>query len=220
MFPSSKFLLSHPANPPQAQGENRKLEASAEKELSHTTAKAGPFTTTASGGISKDDPNRAAGSWNQNVGALKESIGGFVGAEGLKQEGIQQNADGKGQEAEGQVKALRTQVDTVKATASVQKAQMAIASRTAGANSGMSNALESLERIKQRQAETTARLEASEELDATSCDGDLNRKLAAAGLLEERYAYAVPKAGAGRRISRVGMRPAPAGRADGPRPPG
>jgi len=90
----------------KAQGENRKLEASAEKELSHTTAKAGPFTTTASGGIAKDDPNRAAGSWNQNVGALKESIGGFVGAEGLKQEGIQQNADGKGQEAEGQVKDL------------------------------------------------------------------------------------------------------------------
>ncbi|GAB2521914.1 PspA/IM30 family protein [Lysobacter humi (ex Lee et al. 2017)] len=87
--------------------------------------------------------------------------------------------------AEGQVKALRTQVDTVKATASVQKAQMAIASRTAGATSGMSNALESLERIKQRQLETSARLEAAEELDATSGDGELNRKLAAAGLLED-----------------------------------
>lgn len=87
--------------------------------------------------------------------------------------------------AEGQVKALRTQVDTVKATASVQKAQMAIASRTAGATSGMSNALESLERIKQRQAETTARLEAAEELDASTGDSELNRKLAAAGLLED-----------------------------------
>lgn len=87
--------------------------------------------------------------------------------------------------AEGQVKALRTQVDTVKATASVQKAQMAIASRTAGASSGMSNALESLERIKQRQAETAARLEAAEELDATTGDSELNRKLAAAGLLED-----------------------------------
>lgn len=87
--------------------------------------------------------------------------------------------------AESQVKALRTQVDTVKATASVQKAQMAIASRTAGATSGMSNALESLERIKQRQLETSARLEASEELDAETGDGELNRKLAAAGLLED-----------------------------------
>ncbi|TCZ84319.1 PspA/IM30 family protein [Lysobacter sp. N42] len=87
--------------------------------------------------------------------------------------------------AEAQVKALRTQVDTVKATASVQKAQMAIASRTAGATGGMSNALESLERIKQRQAETAARLEASEELDASTGDSELNRKLAAAGLLED-----------------------------------
>ncbi len=68
----------------QAQGENRKVEAAAEKDLSHATAKAGPFTTTATGGVAKDDPNRTAGSWNQNVGALKESIGGFVGAEGLK----------------------------------------------------------------------------------------------------------------------------------------
>ena len=87
--------------------------------------------------------------------------------------------------AEAQVKGLRVQVDTVKATASVQKAQMAIASRTAGATSGMGNALESLERIKQRQLETSARLEASEELDAETGDGELNRKLAAAGLLED-----------------------------------
>lgn len=86
---------------------------------------------------------------------------------------------------ETQLKGLRTQVDTVKATASVQKAQLAIASRTAGANSGMGNALESLQRIQSRQAETAARLEASEELEASSGDGDLNRRLAAAGLLED-----------------------------------
>lgn len=89
------------------------------------------------------------------------------------------------QKAETQLRGLRQQVDTVKATASVQKAQMAIASRSAGVNSGMGNALESLERIKQRQAETSARLEAAEELDASSGDGDLNAKLAAAGLLQD-----------------------------------
>ncbi|KAL1601128.1 hypothetical protein SLS59_005280 [Nothophoma quercina] len=90
----------------KAQGENRKVEAAAEKDLSHATAKAGPFTTTAAGGIAKDDPNRSAGSWNQNVGALKESVGGFVGAEGLKQEGTRQNAEGKEQEAQGQLSDL------------------------------------------------------------------------------------------------------------------
>lgn len=81
-----------------------------------------------------------------------------------------------------QLKGLRSQVDTVKATASVQRAQMAIASRTAGSNSRMGSALESLERIKQRQAEAAARIEASEELDQTTGDAELERKLAAAGL--------------------------------------
>ncbi|CAE7033623.1 hypothetical protein CFE70_004843 [Pyrenophora teres f. teres 0-1] len=90
----------------KAQGENRKETAAAEHDLSHSAAKAGPFSVTPSGGVAKDDPDRSAGSWNQNVGAAKEAIGGFVGAEGLKQEGIQQNKEGKGQEAAGQVNDL------------------------------------------------------------------------------------------------------------------
>jgi len=40
------------------------------------------------------------------VGAAKEAVGGFVGAEGLKQQGIRQNQEGKAQEAEGQVNDL------------------------------------------------------------------------------------------------------------------
>ncbi len=48
----------------------------------------------------------------------------------------------------------------------------------------MGSALESLERIKARQAETSARIESAEELEAASGDGDLNRRLAAAGLME------------------------------------
>lgn len=86
----------------QAQGENRKATADAENTLSHTAAKAGPFTLSSSG-VAKDDSDRTAGSWNQNVGAAKEAIGGFVGAEGLKQEGIRQNQEGKAQEAQGQL---------------------------------------------------------------------------------------------------------------------
>lgn len=86
---------------------------------------------------------------------------------------------------EGQLRGLRTQVDTVKATASVQKAQLAIANRAAGANSGMVNALDSLKRIQDRQAETSARIEAGEELESSKDEGDLNKKLAAAGLLED-----------------------------------
>jgi uncharacterized protein YjbJ (UPF0337 family) len=90
----------------QVQGENKKDVAAAEKDLSHATAKAGPFAVSSSGGIAKDNSDRTAGSWNQNVGAAKEAVGGFVGAEGLKQEGIRQNQEGKGQEAAGQMNDL------------------------------------------------------------------------------------------------------------------
>lgn len=38
------------------------------------------------------------------MGAAKEALGGIVGADGLKREGQRQNAEGKGQEAEGQVR--------------------------------------------------------------------------------------------------------------------
>ncbi|KAF2822118.1 hypothetical protein CC86DRAFT_458629 [Ophiobolus disseminans] len=90
----------------QVQGDQKKATAHAEKDLSHATAKAGPFAVSSSGGVAKDNPDRTAGSWNQNVGAAKEALGGFVGAEGLKQEGIRQNQEGKGQEAAGQVNDL------------------------------------------------------------------------------------------------------------------
>ncbi|KAF2126854.1 hypothetical protein P153DRAFT_296627 [Dothidotthia symphoricarpi CBS 119687] len=90
----------------KSQGETRKANASAEHTLSHSAAKAGPFTVSGSGGVAKDDSDRTAGSWNQNVGAAKEALGGFAGAEGLKQEGIQQNRAGKEQEAQGQLSDL------------------------------------------------------------------------------------------------------------------
>lgn len=54
-------------------------------------------------GVAPKSSDRTDGSWNQTVGSAKESIGGLVGAEGLKQEGIKQNQEGKGQEAAGQI---------------------------------------------------------------------------------------------------------------------
>lgn len=56
--------------------------------------------------MAKDDPNRSAGNWNQTVGSAKEAVGNLLGAEGLKQEGIRQNKEGKGQEAQGQISDL------------------------------------------------------------------------------------------------------------------
>lgn len=57
-------------------------------------------------GVAANDPNRSAGSWNQTVGAGKEAVGGALGLEGLRKAGEQQNADGKGQEAQGQLSDL------------------------------------------------------------------------------------------------------------------
>ncbi|KAH9866247.1 hypothetical protein J1614_008813 [Plenodomus biglobosus] len=90
----------------KAQGENRKATADAEHDVSHSAAKLGSVTATPSGGIATDSSDRTAGSWNQNAGAAKEAIGGFIGAEGLKQDGIRQNREGKAQEAQGQMEDL------------------------------------------------------------------------------------------------------------------
>ena len=86
-------------------------------------------------------------------------------------------------QAEGNIKRLKQQVDTVKATESVQKAQMAVAQRYGGSQAKLQTAVESLERIKQKQAERAAKMEASAELAATSVpDDSLEAKLRAAGI--------------------------------------
>ncbi|KAL8733893.1 MAG: hypothetical protein Q9166_001881 [cf. Caloplaca sp. 2 TL-2023] len=95
----------------------RKDQAAAETEASHSVGKLGPLNVSPSGGASIDDPNRSEGSWNQTLGSAKESIGGLVGSESLKKEGSQQNAEGKGQEAQGQLSDLGSGVqDRVKGT--------------------------------------------------------------------------------------------------------
>jgi len=65
----------------QNAGEAKKDDAAFEKDLSHATAKVGPFSASSSGAVTKDDPNRQEGAWNQTVGAAKESVGGLVGSE-------------------------------------------------------------------------------------------------------------------------------------------
>ena len=87
----------------QAKGEARQDKASVENDLSHTVGKVGPYSVSGSGGVSKDSSDRTEGSWNQTVGSAKESIGNLVGHDGLKQAGIDQNREGKAQEAQGQL---------------------------------------------------------------------------------------------------------------------
>ncbi len=65
--------------------------------------KAGPFTLGSSGAAAKDHPDRSQGAWDQTVGSGKETVGNLLGSEGLKREGREQNLQGQGQEAKGQL---------------------------------------------------------------------------------------------------------------------
>src|SRR5690606_5238407 len=67
-------------------------------------------------------------------------------------------------------------------TESLQRAQKAIASSHAGVNSRLGSAVGSLERIRERQAQLGARLEAGEEMAALESGADLDRQLLEAGI--------------------------------------
>ena len=86
-------------------------------------------------------------------------------------------------QTEANLKRLKQQVDTVKATEKVQKAQAAVAARHSGAGSSMRNAIASLERLKTKQAERAARFEAASELAGSTEEVSLDDKLKAAGIV-------------------------------------
>ena len=89
------------------QAEDKKQTAAARDELSHAGGNIGGYSVS-SAGVAANDPNRKEGSWNQTLGAGKEAMGGALGMEGLRKEGIEQNQQGKGQEAAGQLNDLST----------------------------------------------------------------------------------------------------------------
>ena len=80
------------------------------------------------------------------------------------------------------VRRMEQQIDQIKATESVQKAQVAVSSRHMGANSKVKTALDSLERIKAKQEHKAAELEAAEEMANEESGSDLDAKLKAAGI--------------------------------------
>lgn len=85
-------------------------------------------------------------------------------------------------QAKANLRRMEQQVDMVKATESVQKAQEAVSSRHLGANNRMKTAAESLTRINERQQQRSAELEAAEELAADETGSELESRLAAAGI--------------------------------------
>lgn len=85
-------------------------------------------------------------------------------------------------QAKDKLRQLEQQVDVVKANEAVQKAQCAVSATNVGANAKMSTAVESLERIKKRQEERSAQLEASAEMADMASGSSLDKKLAEAGI--------------------------------------
>lgn len=86
------------------------------------------------------------------------------------------------QDTQARIDAMKREVESVKATDSLQKAQSAIASSQSGVNSRLGSAMDSLERIRSRQEQTAARLEAGDELAALESGSDLDRQLLEAGI--------------------------------------
>lgn len=84
--------------------------------------------------------------------------------------------------AEQNVKRLKQQIDTVKATENVQRAQAAVAERHHGSNSKLRTAMDSLERIKEKQALKSAQMKAASELAEESREDSLQEKLENAGI--------------------------------------
>jgi len=86
-------------------------------------------------------------------------------------------------QTESNLRRLKHQVDTVKATENVQRAQEAVAKRHHGSNSKMHTAMESLERIKEKQALKAATMSAANELADCTEDTTLHSKLEKAGIV-------------------------------------
>ena len=84
---------------------------------------------------------------------------------------------------ESAIRRLHQQVDTVRATESMQRAQAAVANRHLGTDTRLQTALQALERIRRRQAERGARLEV--EAEANDEDALLD-KLRRAGILDAK----------------------------------
>lgn len=85
---------------------------------------------------------------------------------------------------------IKRQIDSVKATAQVQRAQEAVSATATGSNGKIATAMDSLERIKARQAQKEAQLSAAAEVEAAKGDGGLDQRLRDAGVLPGALAAA------------------------------
>jgi phage shock protein A len=109
-----------------------------------------------------------------NLETEQSILAGFKGSEQTLKSNIAK--------AKANVRRMEQQIDQVKATESVQKAQVAVSSRHMGATTKVKTALDSLERIKAKQAQRSAELEAADELANDESGDSLDAKLKQAGI--------------------------------------
>ncbi len=84
--------------------------------------------------------------------------------------------------AEHQIKQLKNQTETVKATEAVQRAQKVVAQRHNGSNTKLRTALDSLDRIQENQKLSAAKMAAASEIAQDSTETSLDQKLRDAGI--------------------------------------
>ncbi len=85
-------------------------------------------------------------------------------------------------ETEERLRHMQQQAEAVKTTESVQQAQKLAAERFTGSDSKLRSAMESLERIQERQTHEAAKLKAASELSSSNQDISLDEKLQKAGI--------------------------------------
>ncbi len=85
-------------------------------------------------------------------------------------------------QAEQNMRRIKQQADMVRATESVQRAQAAVAERHNGSNTKLRTAMDSLERIKEKQALKSAKFKAAGEVAEDVDTGTLDDKLEKAGI--------------------------------------
>lgn len=125
----------------------------------------------------------------QRVGELKSEQDGeqsYVDQFSASEQSLKNNIT----TAKSRLRQLEQQLDVVKATESVQKAQAAVSSRHSGANTKMKTAVESLDRIKQKQTQRQAELDVAAERAASESGDALEQKLKSAGITGSQSAGA------------------------------
>ena len=65
----------------QQEGQAKQDKAQLEHDASHAAVSGLGFSASSSGAVTKNDPNRQEGSWNQTVGSGKEMVGNLIGSE-------------------------------------------------------------------------------------------------------------------------------------------